>query len=191
MSVEHFVPVSAEEALTNDYENCFYVCRFCNGARGTTSSIGNDGQKLLNPCQEVWSEHFFAAAGDRLLPYAGDSDAVYTAQVYDLDDPRKVRVRRSRRERIEEWTDLLSQAPDLLRSLIADAQRTRSPERQKNLLRAAEEIRVSLLRATRDIRRFAAVPRDADPGCRCSETRDCCLPGPLEEQMLEVDLPEE
>ena len=74
---------------------------------------------------------------------------------------------------------------------IADAQRSRSPERTKNLLHAAEEIRVSLLRAARDIRRFAAVPRDADQKCRCAETRACCLPIPLEEQMLEVDLPEE
>lgn len=191
MSVEHFIPVSAEDALINDYENCFYVCRFCNGARGTASTLSKDGRRLLNPCREVWGEHFFASAGDRLVPYSGDSDAVYTAQVYDLDDLRKIRVRRSRRERIEEWTALLGRAPGLLRALLARAQSTRSAERKEELLLAAHEVRVSLLRAVRDIRRYAAIPEDADQGCRCPGSEDCCLPTLLEEQMLEVDLPEE
>jgi len=28
--VEHFVPVSHDEAAVNEYRNCFYACRYCN-----------------------------------------------------------------------------------------------------------------------------------------------------------------
>lgn len=35
-SIEHRVPrsdPSAGESLTDDYSNCYYACRFCNGSR--------------------------------------------------------------------------------------------------------------------------------------------------------------
>src|SRR5437879_2619929 len=33
MWIEHHVAQSADPALVDTYENCFYACRYCNGAR--------------------------------------------------------------------------------------------------------------------------------------------------------------
>lgn len=111
--VEHFDPVSAQGEV-NNYENCFYTCRLCNGTRQRAPVADQKGHRLLNPCRNVWTEHFTAAPDDRLLPVLGDSDAVYTHWVYDLDDPRKVAIRKARRENIEESFRILDEAPELL-----------------------------------------------------------------------------
>jgi hypothetical protein len=97
-SIEHFVPVSSEEGedKVNDYENCFYVCRFCNKSRSNSPIIDSEGQRLLNPCVEIWADHFLPTEDDRLNPL--DSNAVYTAKIYDLNDPRRMELRRWRRE---------------------------------------------------------------------------------------------
>ncbi len=65
MGVEHFVPVAAATEAINDYANCFYACRLCNGARSNVP-VSLLGKRLLNPCDDVWAEHF-EADGDRLL----------------------------------------------------------------------------------------------------------------------------
>src|SRR5215210_7160639 len=64
MTIEHFLPVSAgktpveAETLANDYGNCFYACRYCNGARIAAPVVDLRGRRLLNPCTHAWSEHF-------------------------------------------------------------------------------------------------------------------------------------
>lgn len=190
-TVEHGVPVSMNGLLANHYSNCFYACRFCNRSRSDSSPVDlqGSGGRLLDPVTAVWGQHF-KVAGDELLPVDGDASAAYTAQSYDLNDPRKVRMRRSRRERLGEWLELLHHGPRLLdRLLERAAQEPRNPS--LTLLKAAEELRRSIQRASRDIRRFAAIPRDADRRCRCGHEDHHTLPTWLEEQIREVPVLDE
>jgi len=46
-----------------------------------------------------------------------------------------------------------------------------------------------ILRATRELRRRAAVPRDADAACRCGHAEHHRLPVWLDAQTQEVELP--
>jgi len=191
MSVEHFVPAGTAEELINDYQNCFYICRLCNGSRAKAPVTDPQGRRLLNPCSEPWGAHFFIAEDDRLTAREGDSDAAYTVETYCLDDERKTVARRSRRERLEEWLALLTRGSALVEALLENAEATPSPSRKRELVLAAEECRRSFLRAVRDIRRYAAIPKDASRSCACTRTDSCSLPAGLEAQVLEISLPVE
>lgn len=162
-SVEHFVPVSNGGAV-NDYQNCFYACRFCNQARGDAPVIDFRGRRLLNPCIEIWAEHFRSEL-DCLSPVS--EEAGYTHEIYDLDDPRKVALRKVRRERLEECGQLLSEGPSLLERLLRQLS-AQPVESQLDILMAAEELRRAIGHALRDTLRYAAVPKDADETCRCA-----------------------
>ncbi len=191
-TVEHFVPVStgqhqsAAESLANDYQNCFYACRYCNGARSTTPSTDGQGRKLLNPCAHRWTEHFSVSDDDRLLPRPGDADAEYTSEAYDLNEARKLEMRRSRRERVEESLALLNRGPDLLDALIARSA-SQPGIRSVEILAAAENLRRSMLNAERELMRHAAIPADADSRCRCGHQVHHSLPAVLDHQMLEIE----
>jgi hypothetical protein len=76
------------------------------------------GKHLLNPCDDVWAEHF-QVAGDHLLPRPGDRDAAHTEKIYDLNDPRKTRARRLRREFLSECWDLIDGGSRRVETLIA------------------------------------------------------------------------
>ena len=194
MTIEHFLPVSTgktsfeAEALANDYGNCFYACRYCNGARNAALTIDRSGRRLLNPVAHVWSEHFELSDDDHLLPKPEHPDAEYTAEVYDLNDARKLEMRRSRRECIDECLALLEQGPDLLDALLARAAVTEPGLRAGELLAAAEGLRRSLLSAEQDLARYAAIPEDADSRCRCGHARHHSLPLALEEQTVDINL---
>jgi hypothetical protein len=189
-TVEHHVPVSSDRSVVNSYQNCFYACRFCNRSRSDSSVVDRRGKGvLLDPVTAAWGQHF-KIVGDELLPVDGDANAAYTAWIYDLNDPRKVRMRRSRRERLGEWLELLRDGPRLLDRLLERA--AQEPKnRSLALLKAAEELRRSIRRASRDIERFAAVPRDADTKCRCGRDDHHTLPDWLEEQLLEIPVLDE
>jgi hypothetical protein len=194
MTIEHFLTVSSgktpaeAKALANDYWNCFYACRYCNGARSATPAIDRLGRRLLNPFAHAWSEHFSLSDDDRLLPRPGDPDAEYTAEVYDLNDVRKLEMRRSRRERLDECLALLDQGPDLLDVLLARAASVGPGLQSAELLAAAERLRRSLLSAEQDLVRYAAIPEDSDSKCRCGHEGHHSLPPFLEEQMLDINL---
>jgi hypothetical protein len=116
--IEHFSPVSADAEEVNEYGNCFYCCRLCNEARATAPIAGLQGERLVNPCLVPWSRCFQLAKDDRLQPSADDADALYTAAVYDLNDPRKVALRSVRRSRVDEAWELLCQGPDLVAAAL-------------------------------------------------------------------------
>ena len=180
-SVEHFVPVSHDAAGTNDYRNCYYSCRFCNASRGSAPRVDAQGHRLLDPCVDAWGDHF-VLEGDRLE--ARTAEAAYTSEVYGLDDRRKVVMRRTRRERLGEWLELLDEGPDLVEALLDRCATEGISARTADLLAAAEMLQRSLQGAARDIQRFAAIPRDADASCRCQEPDQLQLPSILEAQLL-------
>lgn len=182
--VEHFLPVSKAEEKTNEYSNCFYACRFCNLSRGDASAVDFVGRKLLNPCDHVWSDHFELGNDDRLLPRPGDADAAYTEIVYDLNDRRKIKIRKWRRERIEELLKVLLEAPASALELAALCSVVPAPH-DEPLLRMAKRLWAEVRRALRDLQRFAPIPRDAGRGCQCGRV-DPRLPPYLAGQMLEV-----
>jgi hypothetical protein len=182
MSIEHHLPQSHDRAgaHADEYANCFYACRFCNRARGALPVVDAHERRLLDPCRDAWGDHFIAI-DDRLAPCANDGDAAYTHRAYDLDDPRKQQMRRTRREVLEEAFSLLEGGPPRLLRLLDIAAQAPAPYRAE-LLDAAQRLRELMTRARRDVERFSAVPADADPRCRCATTEACVLPPFLDAQ---------
>jgi hypothetical protein len=186
-SVEHFAPVSAQQETSNQYANCFYACRFCNRARGTAPVVTREGRRLLNPCDDVWGDCFLVSSEDLLLPAEGDPDAAYTAQAYDLNDPRKVVMRRSRRERLEEWLQLLREGPNLEAELLQRTDAATPTERARQNLEAARSLRRCIEAALRDIQRYAVIPDDADASCHCGSPPPLEIPAWLGDQTPRLD----
>lgn len=184
-SIEHFIPASSEEGegKVNQYENCFYVCRFCNGSRSDSPVIDEEGHRLLNPCAEVWADHFVPTEHDRLDPI--DPHAVYTATIYDLNEPRRVKLRRLRREHLQEWSGILKNGPRLLTALLEQSAKVSSLEQTQELVEASVILRDTIRRASSDILRYAAIPSDADTSCRCWRNDHHVLPLWLLEQTEE------
>lgn len=184
---EHFEPVALAPERVNDYENCFYACLFCNRSRGTAPLVDAAGRKLINPCGQVWADHFTPAKDGRLLPRGADPDAVYTEETYDLNDPRKVRRRVLRQERLEEWLSLLREGPLHVRSLIALSEKAASLEEAQALLDAASSLRSGILRAWVEIQRYAPIPVDRDVVCACGREDLHGLPGWLADQTQDLE----
>jgi hypothetical protein len=116
----------------------------------------------------------------------GDADAAYTHETYDLDDPRKIVLRRSRRQCLEECFRLLREAPDLIRGLL-ERVAAQAPEPEE-LLRVAELLRSRMEAALKDVHRYAAIPPDSDSRCRCPGDAANELPTGLHRQTLEISL---
>jgi hypothetical protein len=182
-SIEHFVPASEGGDQINKYENCFYVCRFCNGSRSDSPIVDDEGNRLLNPCIAVWADHFSPTEDDRLDPL--DSNAAYTAKIYDLNESRKVKLRRWRREHLQEWIGILKDGPRLLTALLEQSANAASSEESGNLIETAAILRDSIRRASNELLRYAAIPSDADPACRCRRNDHHVLPLWLQEQTAE------
>lgn len=100
MQIEHMVPQSHDLRTVGTYSNLLYICRLCNGARSDTDREDGSGGRLLDPTSDVWSEHF-TVSDDRLVHAPADRNAAYTADVYVINDARKVRLRRARREHLQ------------------------------------------------------------------------------------------
>ena len=182
--IEHRELRSRREDLTTDYGNCYLSCRFCNGARQDRPVVAADG-RLLDPCADAWARHF-AAERDRLVPLPADPDAARTHRVYDLDDARKVEMRRSRRESVEEAVAVVREVPDLVRVLRASPALDALPSIVRE--RAADQLLKRLRQAAHQLGIFAPVPSDAPPGCRCKAAQE--LPAFLQAQLLETAVPE-
>lgn len=184
--IEHFQPTSLAPDRINEYENCFYTCLFCNRSRAAAPPEDVEGRKLINPVSHVWAEHFFPSSDGRLLPAEADPDAAYTAETYDLDDPRKVRARRLRRERLSETLALLRDGPHRVAALLARSEQAISAEESRELVEAAETLRDWILRASSELGRYALIPFDADGTCRCGRTDHHTPPAWLADQGLEI-----
>lgn len=183
--VEHFVPVSHDAESANAYTNCFYICQYCNQDRNAASTIDpEDGRRLLNPCNDVWEEHF-ASEGDTLKPRAESGDAAYTHAVYDVDDPRKIEMRRFRRETIRDCMSLIERGQAVLDRLLERALQTREPA----LVDEAKLIEDALRRAWQELETFKVVPRDARSSCPCDGEELYEVPWALQEQTIEIETP--
>jgi hypothetical protein len=184
--IEHFALASSDPQKVNDYRNCFYACRYCNGNRSRAPLVDESGRRLINPGHEVWAERFSCSEDDRLLPDPADPDAVYTAEAYDLNDSRKVTRRRLRRERLTELLEILNEGPLRVQRFVALAERLDSPEQSGMLLEEAELLLKSIRGAATEILRYAAVPKDADDSCLCDRTDRRTLPDWLASQTFDV-----
>jgi hypothetical protein len=137
--------------------------------------------RLLNPCRDRWAEHFIVA-GDAIVAREDDNAAAYTHAVYNLNDPRKVEMRRFRRETVKEALDLLERGRSFLAYLLAKAGRTHDPK----LVDEAKIIEDALRGAWRNLEAFAVIPRDAPESCACAVEDRCVIPQLLEEQAIEI-----
>lgn len=184
--IEHYEPAAQDEARINDYWNCFYICRFCNQARSTTPVHGKSGALLLNPAESCWRDHFFLV-DDELHWDPHDRDATYTGLTYDLNDPRKLAMRKKRREILQESLDLLDRGTDLRDRLLEQSSKTAEP----GFVELAQLIDELLRLAWRDLLQFQPIPADADSPCGCKEKNaQATLPGVLERQLLQVEPPD-
>lgn len=183
--IEHFVPVGLKPELGNEYTNCFYSCRFCNSARGTRANEDEVGRRLLNPCEDVWGEHF-EICEDRLVPLTRHGE--YTLDIYDLNDARKVRCRQRRRERLGEWLELIKRGPRMVIRLLDHAIEVQDPTLRRELLDEAELLRRFIKTAERELIRFRALPDDRDRSCRCDHTDHHRLPKWLLRQVFEFSV---
>ncbi len=180
--IEHFVPVSQARVKTNDYTNCFYICCFCNSARGVAPSRDQKADAvLLNPCESVW-DRLFKTQDDRIEPLSADPDAAYTLDVYALNDPRKTWMRRQRRVIVRDRLSFLKRGQKARDRLLGQASQIPDPA----LVDAAMVIDEALKQALRDIELFGAVPRDAQVPCSCREDELCQVPSVLTEQTIEI-----
>lgn len=57
-----------------------------------------------------------------------------------------------------------------------------------DILMAADLLRQAIANALRDIRRYAAVPTDADEACRCESGDYCSLPEAFSRQTRDLPL---
>lgn len=174
---------SAYAGSLDSHSNCFYICRYCNVSRGATPVTGAGGTRyLLNPCKDVWAEAF-SLQHDQLKPRAGSPEAQSTLEIYDLNEPRKVRRRRSRRKQIRERLDFIDQARIQRDALLETATRTLDFE----LVDVARLLEEQLRNAWKDLEHFQVVPQDARRPCVCARRDLCELPTVLEEQILNLD----
>jgi hypothetical protein len=179
--IEHWIPQSEDATARNIYSNCFYICRLCNLARGASPNEP-EGCSLLNPCDRSWRE-IFLISRDELRPRnEEDRDAIYTIETYDLNDPKKVRLRRLRRLTIGQCLHFLKRTRSLESELL-DAVEAGGGE---NLVRTAAMISQQRRRACRDLQKFRAIPEDFDSSCSCGYKGNHQLPSVLDEQTFEL-----
>ncbi len=183
--IEHFVPASHDEEGTNDYINCYYICLFCNQDRRAIPTIEpKEGSRLLNPCDDVWAERF-VVDGDALKPRRGGRDAAYTSAVYDLNDPRKIEMRRFRRETIRDCMSLIERGEAVLNRLLDRALEANDPA----LVEEAKLIEDALRRAWQELEAFKVVPRDVRRTCPCDGENLYTVPQALQEQTIDIESP--
>lgn len=182
MWIEHAELQSQEPGLAAQYENCFYSCRFCNEARGT-SPRSDDGVRLLNPCEDSWRDHFDLVDGE--LRVRGESaDAAYTLRLYDLNDPRKMRMRGLRREVIRESLDVVREIRAWHDRLLERAKETGD----ETLVDEAELAWKIFSLARLNLERFTPIPEDASSTCTCRpQLSQHSLPEVLAEQTIRIE----
>jgi hypothetical protein len=182
-SVEPWVP-NARRTSDPTYDDLFYACAFCNRARGAAPRVASSGAHLLRPDEVAWDQHF-SLENDLLVPRAGDPDAAYTAQVYDLNDPRKVRLRRFRREAITTRLRFLRESEGLRKRLL-DRVATSPTDDALAYLDVMQALESSVRAIASELLQLAAIPQDAAPRCRCGAAG--ALPEWFVSQTQELDL---
>lgn len=173
--IEHFKPKSRDPGAISDHENLFYICRRCNRSHSARPVQGPNGEELLNPCKRPWGA-VFALVEDRLeVLLEGEKDAEYTQELFTLNAPSKVRLRRLRRSTIGDAIAGYRNATTRIRGLL---RRPRSPERESALSALAKLRNIHLA----NLRRFRAVPLDRRNSCACGDSTQHSLPKVLADQ---------
>jgi hypothetical protein len=185
MSIEHKEPQSRDSDQVHRYTNCFYCCKLCNRSRSDRPSNDTMGRELLDPCHDIWSSNF-TYEDDSFRP-TSDNGAL-TQEAYDLNDARKIRLRRHRRGLLEDALRVIRDYPALLREAVETAA-TADSSGQLFLSSIARSIREQIQRAIGDLERFRAVPDSAPDRCACRSATRCALPVHLQKQLIEVMLP--
>lgn len=174
VQTDHFEPKSLEPDRSGDYENCYLCCSRCNLAHAD-QPVEVAQCRLLEPCGTAWAERFRVTEDFRLMPKdETDRDAERTEQVFDLNDPHKVMLRRKRSEAIKEAWQTLRKA----KRLLDDYPDLTEPLRDF-VMDSCESARTVL--AT-----WNAIPSDAPEGCGCEAENFLSLPSWLEEQCEEL-----
>jgi hypothetical protein len=181
--IEHLELQSERPDLRNAYSNLVYTCRRCNLARRSRSRVDVNGRRLLNPCADTWSSHY-RYDGDSLS--ASTPDGSYTAEVYDINSPPKVALRRERQEAIDESLHVLATVPELLTAVMAGVDLL--PMRtQGTRLDVAEQLHRALAAARRTLLQLSAIPHDANDRCAC-DVDPCDLSEPVSAVLLHIEL---
>lgn len=189
MQIEHLVPRSQDDSVIGVYDNLIYICRLCNGARSDTPVIDDDGSRLLDPTKDIWASHF-RLENDEVVPIEGDPHAAYTADVYAINEERKVRLRRVRRERTGSIGVLIRSVEEELAALMQAASRG-SATRERGGTEALVRCRGRLDNLYRLRLSVVAewVPEDAPKDCRCGQAHARSLPPPYLRQAIEIQVP--
>jgi 5-methylcytosine-specific restriction endonuclease McrA len=178
-SIEHIVPQARAPELADKYENCAYACRFCNSARGTLPIVHPSGARLLHPWKDAWGDHF--RLHDHRLEPVHDGDearhARYTAEVYQLNDETRIRLRRQRHRLLLDRMRPFQHDP---RALDEQAERQSSPEDRLRLFLLARELEALQQNAIIELGDRAATPADAPFRCRCGSREHHALPPEIE-----------
>ncbi|HWN71556.1 MAG TPA: HNH endonuclease, partial [Haliangium sp.] len=178
-SIEHIEPQAHAPHLADKYENCAYACRFCNSARGTFPTVHPSGARLLHPWQDAWGVHF-RLHEDRLEPVQqGDEGrhASYTAEVYQINDETRIRLRQKRRAVLMDRMRWFAHDVDALEEL---ASRQSSPEDRLRLILFAQELVAGRQAALIELGDRTAIPPDAPANCRCDSREHHALPPEIE-----------
>lgn len=174
-SIEHIEPQVRAPDLVRTYGNCAYACRFCNTVRRDQPVEHPSGARLLHPWRDAWGEHF-RLCDDRLEPVhqgLAGQHARYTAQVYRINDTRRIQLRRERRELIQDRVRLFTLDSAELRHA---AKTHLSPVQRRRLIEMVRELESLRRRALLELHQRSPVPRDAPSACRCDDPAHCCLP---------------
>jgi HNH endonuclease len=175
--IEHFVPKSHDPDRRNDYSNLFYICGRCNRARGTQGK-GPKGEILLNPCDNIWAQHFKIIRDEIYPRNEHDEHAAHTRDAYKLNDESKVALRSVRRKTVIPCKSLLgrwSGINEKLLDLAVEKRAAETVELAKDLAAMSRLIRLNL-------HRYTAIPIKHDVSCHCGDPNLCTLPKVLDEQ---------
>lgn len=182
--------VNKPDKQANLYSNCFYACMLCNRARSDKPVTGEDNATLLDPTLHAWADHF-EARDDHLIPRTPDAE--HTSRVYRPDDPRKVLLRKTRRERIKKGIEVLSEGPAEVIQLKDCARRLAmsndAVERgyAETLLRAAQRLSENVRASQQALERYQCVPEDARAASKCRCNRAALrIPAAFEQQAIDV-----
>ncbi len=189
--IEHLAPRSTHGQQEDDYSNLIFSCRFCNHSRQSKPRVDEHGRRLLDPSQDVWSEHF-ESHGDWIKPKAGDVDAAYTCAAYKINEKQLTR-RRWRRELIDFSLQCIEEIPTAIEKTNTRARHAAAAgdtDKARKALDKSHQWMKSLRVAVTQLRRFRAVPRDAPTQCKCRTEAGRTLPRWLARQTIAAELPD-
>jgi hypothetical protein len=141
--------------------------------------------------EDIWAAHFDLDA-TALRPKPGDRDAEYTAEAYDMNDPRKIAMRENRQEAISlaieylvNYEATITQLLEAAEEDLSSADRT-AHERGYREIELARSLFNGSQNARRTLDRWSAIPTDAPRACSCTQTGGRRLPVVLELQLVEI-----